>query len=144
MKKKILVQISGLQFEKGRTGPESSEPVELITEGVYRKVAGRHHIKYDENISGGTEMTRSHVIIDKSCIEVHKKGEVDVDMVFEMGKTKISSYKTRYGTMDFGISTTGLEMREMSDSLAAFIRYTLSVDDQYAADCTMEMTFRNL
>ncbi len=118
------------------------EPVILETKGVYRQIAGRHHIRYDEVISGTTETTRNHIAIAPNRIEVNKRGEVKTTMVFEEGKTHETRYETRFGTLVMQMRTKKLTVREHEHSIHTTIWYDLLANGEKAAECTMEINIK--
>lgn len=141
MTKDIQVKIKGTQQT---VGAEPDEPVVLTTTGVHRVVGGRHHIRYDETIEGTTGNTRNHVAIGADRIEVHKKGQVETDLIFERGRTNTAAYRTQFGTLQMDVHTSKLDVIEREDRIDIRMEYDLSAGRQRISDCVMEMTFESV
>ncbi len=140
MKNEVEVLIRGSQHYGD---DRDEEPLILRTGGVYRNVAGRHHVRYDEVIDGTTETTRNHVAISDRRVEVHKTGEVTTDMIFEEGMLHKTNYQTKFGTLTMYMKTKKLTVRERDDSVHATIYYTLLADEAVIAECTMEINVKS-
>lgn len=141
MTKDIQVRIKGTQQT---AGAEPDEPVVLTTTGVYREMGGRHHIRYDEVIEGTTGNTKNHVAIAPDRIEVHKKGQVETDLIFERGRTNTAAYRTQFGTLQMDVHTSRLDVIEREDRIDIRMEYDLSAGRQHISDCVMEMTFQSV
>ena len=60
-------------------------------------------------------------------------------MLFEIGKRTMSLYQTPLGTLELGISATGIYLKESEDRLDLTIDYALSLDADTMVDCTVEV-----
>lgn len=138
MKEDVLVRLKGVQSIRN-TGQAGEEPVEVLTAGTYHSENGSHVVLYDEVSGDGTEVTKNRMVLKRDAVEVHKSGEINVDMIFEPGKKSISCYSTPYGDLEMGISTTALRMREWENRILAHIDYALSMNGQHVADCVMDI-----
>lgn len=56
-------------------------------------------------------------------------------MVFEEGKKNKTFYNTPYGTLQMGISATGLELKESEDGIQMKVDYALDMNEEHVADC---------
>ena len=138
MREDVLVRLKGVQSfrDAGRAG---EEPVEILTAGTYRPENGSHVVLYDEVSEDGMEVTKNRMVLKQNAVEVHKSGEIDVDMIKKKKKNSISCYSTPYGDLEMGISTTALRMREWENRILAHINYALSMNGQHVADCVMDI-----
>jgi len=137
MNKEVLVSVKGLQFIEN--DEEEAEAIELVTVGNYHCRDGNKYIKYEESFEGVDGVATNLLKIKDDVLEVRKKGAVDVHMVFEKGKKNISYYTTPYGTLLMGIATTNLQIKEAQDSLELQVDYVLEVNDEFLADCTLNL-----
>lgn len=141
MNQTIAVKVSGIQFYPG-AAPD--EPIEVETEGTYRMVNGRHHIKYDEMLGGTSDTTRNHIIISENAVTVRKAGPVTMEMVFEPNKTCMTQYATPFGTIYMAVTTSYIRTIIEDDAISAQIHYSLAVNSNRIADCTMDMSFHSM
>lgn len=115
------------------------EPIEIVTAGSYVYRNGRHVIEYDEVFEGMEGKTHNIVSIGDSQAEVHKKGQADVDMIFEKDKTNVTYYSTPFGTIEMMIATTDIHVTEEPDRIGLEIEYALSMNETHVADCSLSL-----
>ena len=137
MTKDVIVTISGVQHPVGRDGED--EPIELMTTGTYAFDAGRHVVEYDEVFEDIPGVTHNIVTFGPDGATVHKDGQANVDMVFEVGKTNIACYETPYGGLDMSFTASSVNVEEEEERLSMMIDYALSLNGQYVADCSLAM-----
>ncbi len=56
--------------------------------------------------------------VTERSLEVRKQGQVNVHMVFEQGKKNMTYYTTPYGTLQMGICSYRLELKESEDGIS--------------------------
>lgn len=135
MTKEVLLSLKGLQLESGEAGQE----LETITPADYYMRNGSHYIIYDEVMEGFDDVTKNMIKFQDSCLEVTKKGLVNVHMVFERNKKNMTSYATPYGNILIGIDTGAFLLEEEADQIKVQVAYTLEANYQFLADCKIEM-----
>ena len=127
MTKEVLVTISGLQFS-----PETeSESVELITSGSYYKKNGKHYIIYDI-IKLGDEV-----------LDITKRGETNVHMMFEKNRKNVTYYYTPYGSLLIGIDAKSVDVQETENDIDVKVNYELEVNYEHMADCCITMNIKS-
>lgn len=114
MTKDVLISISGLQF----AGGENSEPVEVITSGSYYKKNGRHYILYDEVAEDTAGTTKNIIKLGDEVLDITKRGETNVHMMFEKDKKNVTYYYTPYGNLLIGIDATKVQVEETEHNLS--------------------------
>ena len=90
MTKDVLVTISGLQIAK--KGEEDTEPVEVIMAGDYYKKNDKHYVIYDEIVEGYDGTTKNIIKLQEDCVDITKRGLMNVHMVFEKNKKNGRQY----------------------------------------------------
>ena len=138
MTKEILLSLKGLQFENSDNGQE----LETITAADYYRKNGSHYILYDEVMEGFDDVTKNMIKFQDNCLEVTKRGLVNVHMVFEENKKNMTSYMTPYGNILVGIDTGSVLVEEEEKQIRVQVAYTLEANYQYLADCRIEMMIR--
>ncbi|MBQ9064653.1 MAG: DUF1934 domain-containing protein [Blautia sp.] len=140
MNKDVLINVTGLQMTDS---DGNSQPIEMIVPGNYYFKNGSHYLRYEEILDESGEPTVNYVKLSPTSMEVRKKGLVNVHMVFEKGKKNMASYTTPFGTIRMGIAATGLSVAEEPDQLCASIKYSLDMNDEYVADCSLTYNVRS-
>ena len=136
MTKDVLVTVKGFQFAEGGSG---TEPIELVAPGKYYKHKNYHYVVYEESAEGYEIPTQNYLKYNENSVEIRKKGLINVNMLFEIGKRTMSLYQTPLGTLELGISATGIYLKESEDRLDLTIDYALSLDADTMVDCTVEV-----
>lgn len=136
MTKEVLLSLKGLQTD---SGVQTEDEVETITPAEYYMRNGSHYVVYEEVVEGFEETTRNMVKFKESCLEVTKKGLLNVHLVFEENKKNMTSYATPYGNILIGIDTGKITLKQEEDHIHLEVFYTLEANYQYLADRRIEM-----
>ena len=132
MNKDILIHVRGLQMMET---DDAQEPIEIVVPGQYYFRNGSHYLRYEEMLDDTAETTVNYIKMSPNGVEVRKQGQVNVHMVFEEGKKNKTFYNTPYGTLQMGISATGLELKESEDGIQMKVDYALDMNEEHVADC---------
>ena len=135
MTKEIILSIKGLQ-----TGvDEDAQGTEVIALADYYKKNDSHYVIYEELTEGFSETTRSRIKFNDSCMEVSKKGLINVHMIFDKNKKNMTSYVTPYGNIFIGIDTASILVKEEENRIKVEVYYALEANYQHLANCRIEM-----
>ena len=132
MNKDVLIHVRGLQMMET---DDAQEPIEIVVPGRYYFRNGSHYLRYEEMLDDTAETTVNYIKMSPNGVEVRKQGQVNVHMVFEEGKKNKTFYNTPYGTLQMGISATGLELKESEDGIQMKVDYALDMNEEHVADC---------
>ena len=132
MNKDVLIHVRGLQMMET---DDAQEPIEILVPGQYYFRNGSHYLRYEEMLDDTAETTVNYIKMSPNGVEVRKQGQVNVHMVFEEGKKNKTFYNTPYGTLQMGISATGLELKESEDGIQMKVDYALDMNEEHVADC---------
>ena len=132
MNKDVLIHVRGLQMKET---DDAQEPIEIVVPGQYYFRNGSHYLRYEEMLDDTAETTVNYIKMSPNGVEVRKQGQVNVHMVFEEGKKNKTFYNTPYGTLQMGISATGLELKESEDGIQVKVDYALDMNEEHVADC---------
>ena len=139
MTKDVLITISGLQFAE----EADNDPVEIITSGVYYKKNGKHYIPYDEVTEGTCQTTKNIIKLGDELMDITKRGEMNVHMMFEKNKKNVTYYYTPYGSLLIGIDATKVLVEEQEHDLSVTVDYALEINYEHMADCTITMNVKS-
>jgi uncharacterized beta-barrel protein YwiB (DUF1934 family) len=88
----------------------------------------------------GTKKTNRNVLkITENYMELTKKGEVNVHMVFEKNKKNVTYYYTPYGSLLMGIDAYRVEVLEKEDELRVEVEYALELNNEHLANCRIRI-----
>ena len=139
MTKDVIVSISGLQ-----TGSEESDaPLEVITMGNYYFKNGKHYILFDEITDENGVQTKNTIKISDKRVDVIKKGENNVHMVFEPDTKNMTYYQTPFGSLLVGINTLGISHKEDDLNIHTKIKYALEVNYAHMSDCAIDINIKS-
>ena len=101
MEKEVIISIRGMQqFEE-----EDQDSIELITAGrLSRAESGEYTLQYEESELTGLDGTSTRFLIQPRRVTLTREGQVNSQMVFEVGRKHLSLYDTPYGSMEVGVS----------------------------------------
>ncbi len=134
MTKDILIALKGIQFEGGG----GTEEMEVFTPGEYFFKNDTHYLLYEETDESGNE-TSSRIKIKKDVVELTKKGDINVHMIFEVGKKNLTNYQTPYGTLAVGLYTDDISFEKEKDCLRLKISYQLEINYMTMAECEISL-----
>lgn len=139
MTNEVLLTIAGLQIMDG----DQEAPVEVVTAGNYYHRNGKHYILYDEVIEGCQGHIHNTVKIGEESLEVIKKGISNVHMVFEKNKKNLTCYATPFGNLTVGIMAHRIQIEESDTDIDVQVSYSLDVNDEYLADCSIQLNVKS-
>lgn len=132
MKNDVMILVTGLQYDAGQ-----SDSVEIASPGKYRFQNGKHYILYEEVAEDYT--SKNMLKISGKKVELTKKGDAAVQMIFEPGKKYMTYYRTPFGNLLIGLRTSKVKLVEDEDYLGVHIDYALDINYTHAADCTIKI-----
>lgn len=138
MTKDVLVSIKGLQFD---TFQEDME-IETVTMAEYYQRNGSHYVLYEEAGEGFEESTRNMMKFKANKVELTKKGLINVQMIFEVGKKNMSNYATPFGDILVGIDTDKITIDETDDEIRMRVEYALELNYEHQADCRIDVKIK--
>ncbi|MGN0362083.1 MAG: DUF1934 domain-containing protein [Bilifractor sp.] len=136
MEKDVIISLKGFQHIPSN---ERAEPVEVLVPGTYFNKNGQHYVVYDELHEGTHEQTHNILKFTENRLLVHKKGTVDVEMLFEKEKRTSASYQTPFGLMNMQISATSFSLKEQEKRIDYKVGYSLTIEQGVTAECEIEI-----
>ncbi|MBQ0000847.1 MAG: DUF1934 domain-containing protein [Clostridiales bacterium] len=137
MDKEVLIRVVGTQVQEGE---EAAEPIEILVPGQYFLKNGTHYFRYEEYMEDFKDPTLNYIKYNDHKLEVRKQGLINVTMVFEPGKRTVSFYTTPYGTIEMGLTTRKLDIRDQDENhVCVSVHYAMDMNDQHTSDCTLTL-----
>ena len=135
----VIISIRGTQsYEQ-----QEDDVIELVTEGkLEQEDEGHFTLSYQESEVTGLEGTLTTFQIEPERVTLMRLGEVNSEMVFELGRRHLSMYETPSGALAMGVTT-----RELSSALnerggELRIVYDIELDHALAGRNTFEIHVR--
>lgn len=145
MNPKVLVTIKGLQHSY--EGLEENY-IQTIQQGIYRKIADKHIITYEElpeKPDGSSPSPVKNLLkIHPGSVSLSKRGQTHTDMFFREGFHYTGLYRTPYGTLQTGFYTSKLIITEEPDCIDIQIDYDLELDYSHIADYSVYINIHSL
>lgn len=138
MTKDVWISIESLQKNAAGEG----EKIEVITPASYYKKNGHHYVVYEETLDDGI-VSKNMLRFDDDFVSVTKRGDINVDMVFERGKRNTTNYMTPYGSLLVGIKASKLLVTYKEKSIKIDVEYSLDINYEHLSDCTISMNIRS-
>lgn len=101
--------------------------VQVLNQVQYSKKKEWYYILYQENLEG-FETYSSRIKCKDGYLEIVRKGNSEVRMVYEQGKEYCMLYPTPYGAVDLKISTSKVTMNEDSDHVTLLVECCIGDD----------------
>lgn len=135
MTKDVMISIRGLQFIEGEDGDD----IETVQQGEYYEKNGADFLLYDEYLEGFQEPVKNVIRIRDREMTLTKRGILNVQMNFEVGKKTLTRYQTPYGVIMIGLDTTRVACMKEERCMIVEVDYTLEANYQYVADCRIRI-----
>ena len=139
--KDVIISIKGIQG----TNPDftsEKEIIELITGGEYSHAGSETVFSYMESEMTGMEGTRTTFRINPEMVTLTREGNLNAQMVFELGKRHLFLYETPFGSTSMGIDTRRLN-HGMGDTGGELeINYTIDVDSVIVSENSFVIQIR--
>lgn len=106
MEKRVLITVNSVIDDASGENDKMS----FITEGVLSKEDNDFIVSYEESEITGLDGTTTILRVNKDSVTLTRHGNVDSMMLFEVGKTHLSDYDTKYGSVMLGITAKNVDV----------------------------------
>ena len=137
MNKDVVVSISGMQFENA-----DDSSIEVITTGEYFEKNNKHYLYYDEVLDGSSIATKNTVKFDNDCLELKRKGAVNVHMIFDKNQKTMSNYNTPFGNLVIGIDTSDIIVQQSENNISVNVDYALDINYEFLTTCQLKLNIK--
>ncbi len=139
MNREVSITIKGMQFGS----EDASGNIEDRYEGIYYERDNTRYLMYNERIEGTDADTKCLIKIAFNEVTVTKRGAVNVEMPFKVGRKQLSNYDTQFGGLTLGFKTKNIACYEDENCLSLDIDYKLEMNYEYVADCHINISAQN-
>jgi len=138
MTKEVVLTTRGMQFAMNEQTGEG-ENIEIVTSALYYDKGDYSYLVYEEILEGVDEPVSNLVKFNSDCIEVTKKGLINVHMIFETGKQNMTNYHTPFGDLMIGINTHKVQVTKSEDQIHLEASYGMDINYEFLSDCQISM-----
>jgi uncharacterized beta-barrel protein YwiB (DUF1934 family) len=132
MTEKVILSVSGFGDMVGE-----DRGAELITAARFYHRNRKHFVLYEDSDSGVD--TGGMIKIGDGRVDVIRKGEDHVHMVFEEGSGSTTVYHTTAGELTMELFTQSIYTREREDEIITRISYGLTLNGSFVADYKVQI-----
>lgn len=137
MTKDVLVSIKGLQYSVEETDNEDQR-IETLNRATYANRNGHDYLAFDECFEGNVSV-KNLIKFDDTFLEVNKRGEYSVHMLFEEGKKNYTNYNTPFGALMVGIDTKKITVERSENEIDIYVSYGMEINYEFVADSEIEV-----
>ncbi len=130
MTKDVLLSITGLFTEDN----ETNDGVETLSPAQFHKKDEASYIFYEEIIEGVPGITKSRIKYSGKTLELIRRGELSVHLMFEEGKRTLNTYQMPLGNLIVGLDTKTVEIEEEEDEIRIHVDYSMEINYQHVSD----------
>lgn len=141
MNKEVLVSIKGLQYAPAE---QEDQRIETINRGTLAKMSDKYVVSYEEALEGSTATTKNIIKFNESIMEVTKKGDFSIHMIFEVGQKNITNYSTPFGKLSVGLDTHSIVMEEKENEICARVEYDMDINYEHIATCIIDVNIKEV
>jgi uncharacterized beta-barrel protein YwiB (DUF1934 family) len=87
-----------------------ADKMSFVTDGTLNRENDDYIVSYEESEITGLNGTTTTLRVNKNSVTLTRHGNVDTMMLFEVGKTHLSDYDTKYGSVMLGITAQSLDV----------------------------------
>ena len=130
MKKNVNISLISKQSDG-----ETTEQIELLTEGLFRYDSSGYEISYKETEATGFEGAVTKLSVrNKNRIEMSRTGSATSNMVIELGKKHHCHYGTPYGDFMVGVTAKAIRSDISENGGELDFSYVIDVNSSYVGD----------
>ena len=138
LNKDVIVEVKGTQHVG-----DMSDTMEVVTPGTYNYKNGVCYVMYEEYNDETKAPIKNMIKIYDDKIELVKRGEYNVNMMFSYEKENLAYYNTPFGQILIGIATEFMEVRGGETEVVLDIKYKLTMNGEYASDNEILIKIKN-
>ena len=126
MEESVVISVEGKQKFLG----EEPQTVQIVTDGIMKRVGDVVYLSYEESEMTGMEGTTTTFAVKDDYVELTRTGAVQSRMVFETGKKNVSLYDMGFGALTIGIKARRLKNNLGPEGGRLEISYGIEIEDQ--------------
>lgn len=126
MEESVVISVEGKQKFLG----EETQTVQIVTDGIMKRVGDVVYLSYEESEMTGMEGTTTTFAVKDDHVVLTRTGAVQSRMVFEKGKKNVSLYDMGFGALTIGIKARRLKNNLGPEGGRLEISYGIEIENQ--------------
>ena len=127
MEKQVIITVDSIMDDSSG----ESDRMSFVTEGIFYKENDEYVISYKESEITGLDGTTTTLRVSRNSVSLTRHGNVDTTMFFEKGKTHLSDYNTKYGSVILGITAKHVDVNLSESGGDIKVDYILEYNRSY-------------
>lgn len=121
-----IISIRGRQYYE-----DTSDSIELMTDGCFEKQGDAYLISYDETAVTGMDGTRTTILVEPdNRVTLTRIGDVIQSLIFEPGKRSNGHYSVENGDLMLTVDAGRIINRLSDQGGSLFVDYQLEINSQ--------------
>ncbi len=134
--KNVLIKLKSIQ-----SGDSENSEVELVTEGLYRRVKNGFEISYKESEATGYKGSTTVIsCLGNNYASMTRHGTVFSELIIEKNKKHHCYYTTPFGELSVGVFARKIDNRLSDKGGDLYFKYTIDVNSSYVSDNEVFLT----
>lgn len=122
---------------------DDDQPIETTNPGVFAKLNGKCVVSYEEVIEETSSTIKNLIKFDENTVEVTRRGDFNVHIIFEKDKKSQTNYNTPFGALVVGFDTHQIIYSESEDHISISIKYDMDINYEHVASCNIDIVIKN-
>lgn len=138
---RIVVRVKGVQ----RSLKGQEEVLESEAEGQYYYRGGKHYVRYIDEVLDKEAKTSTVLKFSPESLVLLRKGAVELEQRFAVGKETKGEYRTRYGSLDLSVETDRLDINYDPVSGGQIdVSYEMSINGEFNSTNTLHIEIESI
>ncbi|MBR4555807.1 MAG: DUF1934 domain-containing protein [Ruminococcus sp.] len=140
MKKDVNIKLISKQ-----TDGDSTDEIELLTEGLFRYGKDSYEISYNETEATGFEGAVTKLtVMGSEKVEMVRSGAASSNIVIEMGRKHHCHYGTPFGEFMVGVTAKQISSNISENGGDLDFSYVIDVNSSYVGDFEIKIQVRTI
>jgi len=138
MEKKMMLSLQGQQAYIG----QKPDTIELVTEGVLRKLPDGRELCYEESALTGLEGVHTSFVLEGDCVTLTRTGQLNSQMVFREGVTHDSLYQMEFGALLIRVCANKIKWSLSFEGGSVDLKYSIQIENDAAGTVDYHLEVR--
>lgn len=140
MEKQVLITVNSRMDDLSGVNNTMS----LVTEGKLTVENGEYVLSYEESKITGLEGTTTVIRAKDDSVTLIRHGSVSSMMLFEVGKTHLTDYRTEYGIITLGVTAQKVDVRMGENGGQINVDYIVEVNKAYSGRNSISLKIQDM
>lgn len=128
MTRQVVLSLRGEQTYIG----QEPDTIELVTDGVLKKVSSGWELSYEESALTGLEGVRTTFLLENGCVTLTRTGKLNSQMVFREGVSHDSLYQMEFGALMLRVCAYQIAWDLSPEGGSVDLKYAIEIEQNAA------------